>query len=118
MDAFDPQRTFELIEREVGARLQARGYAITKQDFIAHAEGTRYTIFSRPSGHVRLTWDGRAQKFILRSYRKGSAIVRTLRMTLLGRHDLDKLEHETIVRAEEWRSLGEEEWIRKFTDKL
>ncbi|MBW5444483.1 hypothetical protein GE107_00195 [Cohnella sp. CFH 77786] len=118
MHSFEPQQTFELIEREVKSRLEPQGYTITKQDYHPHVHGTRYTVFGCPSGHVRLTWDGKAETLILRAYRKGNPLVRTFFMTFFGRYDLDKLTHEVTAKAEELRSLSEEQLVRKFTERL
>lgn len=117
-DISEWKAVFDRLEAEISSRLSAQGYVKTKHDYHPNLNGTAYSVYSHDSGHVRLTWDGKTETMILRKYRKGSAVIRTLKTAFLGRHDVDKLELEVVAKAFELRSSADEQWISRFTEKL
>lgn len=118
MSEFDAKAMFEQIEKELEPILAAKGYAKTKHDYHPQTFGNMYTVFSSGSGHVRFTWDGKSQAFILRVYKKRSRFMNTVLMSFLGKYDLDKMIQEIIVQGFEVRTLPPEELVKRFTGKL
>ncbi len=108
---------FERIDQALQARLAGKGYRKTKQEHHPQMFGNRFTVYTGPSGQVRFTWDGKAEAFILRVYRKRNPVMNVLK-SLLGSLDLDKLHQEVVLQGHQARMLSEEELIGKFAGNL